>query len=230
MKSQDSCSLLAPKAQTLDTLLPCKNCPDDGGLCLSKASAPTQDSSTKGRFRLEDSPTTCPPFSWWWLASILGPGRSGPCRCHLLQRSNPPSPWWSNSPLRRWEPRKERVVETPPGLGIPSKSRPKSRLWNIYVYIYIYIWSRCVCLYIYINLKSGIGRDLPSFRFGLRSLCIDAELNGLMNHALLHQPMMGDRWRTYIFWVLHAVICESASDPRFSTITGLCEKLTCFKL
>ena len=100
----------------------------------------------------------------------------------------------------------------------------------VYVNIYIYVIQMCMFVHIYINLKRGIGKDLPSFQFGLRSLCIDAELNGLMNHALLHQPMMGDRWRTYIFWVLHAVICESASDPRFSTITGLCEKLTCFKL
>ena len=130
------------------------------------------------KVQVEDSPTTCPPFSWWRLASILGGGRSGPCRCHLLQRSNPPSPWWSNSPLRRWEPRKERVVETPPGLGIPSKSRRKSRLWSIYICIYyLWIWSRCVYLYIYIYLKRGIGKELPSFRFGLRSMCIDAELN-----------------------------------------------------
>ena len=72
MKSQDFCSLLAPKAQTLDTLLPCKNCPDDGGLCLSKAS-PThpgfqyQRKVQVGGFPYNMSPilvVMAPPASW----------------------------------------------------------------------------------------------------------------------------------------------------------------------
>lgn len=61
--------------------------------------------------------------------------------------------------------------------------RKQAELWNIYIYVYI-------CTYI---LEKGNWQRSSLFSVWIEIYSIDAEFNGLMNHALLHQPMMGDR-------------------------------------